>query len=277
VGMNKPHFVFSIDGIAKPASVAVSPGSDRIFVAEAGGERLVHIFDYSGEYVKSFAPPDTTRFSREPTGIAVSNNGRVYVTDGIRRDITIYTTDGDYLGPFVPNNDPNFQWQPVAVAVDKVGNLYVSDQRNPRHQILVFDPLGNLKLKFGYFGIGEGMFNFPRDVAVDDNGTIYVADSNNSRLQVFDAQGNFIQVISGSLSLPRGIGLDRYGRLHVADSLEHKVIVFSFDIEPKVEFSYGSIGLGKGQFNFPSDLALDSSGKIFITDYLGNRVQVWSF
>ncbi len=277
MGITKPHFVFSIDGVVKPASVAISPGAEGIFVTETGGERLIHIFDYAGEHIKSFAPPDTTPSSRVPMGIAVSNDGKVYVTDTFNRNITSYSLDGEFIATFVPDNDPDFQWLPVGLTFDKEGHLYVTDHRNPRHQILVFDPSGNLKLKFGYYGKGEGMFNFPADVAVSDNGNIYVSDSNNSRIQVFDAQGNFQQTITGGFSLPRGIGFDSRGRLHVVDSLEHKVQVFSLRDGPKLEFTYGSIGLERGQFYHPGDLAVDDSGRMYITDQFGSRVQVWSF
>lgn len=270
-----PHFVFSIDGIVQPTSVTIY--SNRIFVTEAGGDRLVHVFDSNGQPITSFAPPGTTSSSRAPLGVAVSKDEEVYVSDGLRHDIAIYSIEGEFIGFFVPDNDPDFEWMPVGLTFDKEGNLYVTDQRNPRHQILVFDPAGNLKLKFGYFGIGEGMFNFPTDVAVDDNGNIYVSDSDNFRVQVFDAQGNFVRMIGGGFSLPRGIGIDHPGRLHVVDSLAHEVWVLSVSDELELVFSYGGMGLETGQFCYPSDIALDSSGRIYITNCFTNLVQVWSF
>ncbi len=276
-GLTVPHFVFSIDGIIKPASVATSPDGDRIFVTESGGERMIHIFDYKGEHINAFAPPDTTPLSREPAGIAVRVDGLVFVADSILQEIGIYSYDGEFIGFFMPDNDPDFDWLPVGVTLDKEGNIYVTDQQYPRHQVLVFDPAGNLKTKFGYFGIGAGLFNFPTDVAVEDNGNIFVSDSNNRRLQVFDAQGNFQSVITGDFSLPRGIGFDQSGRLHVVDTLGHEVKVLSFNSLPKLEATYGTRGLDRGQFRFPSDIALDGAGMVYITDYYGNRVQVWAF
>jgi DNA-binding beta-propeller fold protein YncE len=273
----RPRFAFSIDGIAKPAGVAVSRDTSRIFVTEAGGERLIHIFDSAGGHIKSFAQPETTPFSRSPAGVAVSGDDKVYVTDSFRREVNIYSIDGDFIGPFLPNNDPNFQWAPVAVTIDEGGYLYFTDQRNPRHQVLVFDPAGNLRLQFGYFGKGEGMFNHPADVAVDASGNIYVSDSNNTRIQVFDAQGSFLQFIVGDFSLPRGIGFDRARRLHIVDSLRHQVWVLSFGEEPDPVFGYGIMGQERGQFFFPNDVALDGQGRLYVADHFGGRVQVWSF
>ncbi len=51
----------------------------------------------------------------------------------------------------------------------------------------VFTPEGELVLKFGSNGEGNGQFNAPTGVAVDINGNIIVADWGNSRIQVQDA------------------------------------------------------------------------------------------
>ena len=55
------------------------------------------------------------------------------------------------------------------------------------HDILrcqVFSLDGELVLKFGSNGEGNGQFNAPTGVAVDVNGNIIVADWGNSRIQV---------------------------------------------------------------------------------------------
>lgn len=48
----------------------------------------------------------------------------------------------------------------------------------------VFTTEGELVLKFGSNGEGNGQFNAPTGVAVDINGNIIVADWGNSRIQV---------------------------------------------------------------------------------------------
>lgn len=48
----------------------------------------------------------------------------------------------------------------------------------------VFNTDGELLLKFGSNGEGNGQFNAPTGVAVDANGNIIVADWGNSRIQV---------------------------------------------------------------------------------------------
>lgn len=50
--------------------------------------------------------------------------------------------------------------------------------------VQVFNTDGELLLKFGSNGEGNGQFNAPTGVAVDANGNIIVADWGNSRIQV---------------------------------------------------------------------------------------------
>lgn len=278
LGITQPHFVFAIDDVTKPAGVAVSPDAARVFVTESSGPRMVHIFDYSGERVGAFAPPGTAPATRNPAGIAVSKFNEVFVVDTYQHAVLVFSTDGEFLRRFEPDGDPLYEWTPVALSFDRDGNLYVVDQQYPRHQVLVFDKEGNLKLKFGYFGIGDGMFSYPTDVLVDDGGNIYVADSTNVRLQVFDPEGNYLRTLVTGFSLPRGLGFDRGGRLHVVDSLAHQILVLSIDGgELSTEYAYGEQGLDRGQFYFPTDLALDGAGRIYVTDQFSNRVQVWSY
>ena len=48
----------------------------------------------------------------------------------------------------------------------------------------MFNTDGELLLKFGSNGEGNGQFNAPTGVAVDTHGNIIVADWGNSRIQV---------------------------------------------------------------------------------------------
>ncbi len=45
-------------------------------------------------------------------------------------------------------------------------------------------------------GGGPGKFNMPADVACDSQGRVYVADHKNDRIQVFDAEGQFVESVA---------------------------------------------------------------------------------
>lgn len=127
----------------------------------------------------------------------------------------------------------------------------------------VFTPEGELVLKFGSNGEGNGQFNAPTGVAVDINGNIIVADWGNSRIQVqpvlyryntgtkqgvfavikphflslskhfqvFDGSGSFLSYINTSadpLYGPQGLSLTSDGHVVVADSGNHCFKVYRY-------------------------------------------------
>lgn len=121
----------------------------------------------------------------------------------------------------------------------------------------VFTPEGELVLKFGSNGEGNGQFNAPTGVAVDVNGNIIVADWGNSRIQVqtcctlqlniffnqlifpslfkqfqvFDGSGSFLSYINTSadpLYGPQGLALTSDGHVVVADSGNHCFKVYRY-------------------------------------------------
>lgn len=73
-------------------------------------------------------------------------------------------------------------------------------------------------LNFGSEGIGPGMFNDARSIAVDGSGRIYVGEYSGGRIQVFDAEGKFLNqwTIGDRKTLIRGMAADRKGTVYVA-------------------------------------------------------------
>ena len=277
-GVSVPHYLFSIDGIPEPVSVAASPLGDRIFVAEGKGARLIHIFDRDGNELTAFELPREPLESRSPGQMAIGNDDRLYVIDDYQHEMLIFDLDGEYIGDFVPESNPDFEWIPTSVFLDDVGRLYVTEQTEARHRVMVFDASGGLMLKFGVSGSGNGMFLQPTDIMLDDNDLIYVADSANSRIQVFDLEGKFVNAIHGTdMSLPVSLFMDAEGRLHVLDGMGHSVVGILLGDPPEVQFRYGALGRGMGEMYFPRDLTRDETGRIYVADKGNNRVHIWSF
>ena len=73
-------------------------------------------------------------------------------------------------------------------------------------------------LNFGSEGIGPGMFTDARSIAVDGAGRIYVGEYSGGRVQVFDAEGKFLNqwAIGDRKTLIRGMAVDRKGTIYVA-------------------------------------------------------------
>jgi len=301
------EYVRSIDGLQNPMGVAVSQDG-RIYVTEAGGERLVHIYNSRGRELGSFAPPGTEAPGRVPVYVAVSPSGDVYVSDRDSASIFVFSADGAPKGQVAPPAGYE-DWHPLGLAFDKTGNLYVTDVTPDKHRLMVLDltpasslgidptliharPEGSiLKLSFGTQGEEDGQFWFPNGIAVDSQGRIYVSDSNNGRMQAFDKNGKLLFKIGrgmsrGDLSIPRGIAVDSDGRLLIVDTYRGAVQAYEIsksagsDSEgAPVKFAGAfSESLGDGVFFlYPNGLALDGKDQIYVADRSNNRVQIWKY
>lgn len=117
---------------------------------------------------------------------------------------------------------------PHKLDVDHEGNIWVTDMGMATgigHQVLKFNPQGEIVLRLGTAGIagaGPNQFQQPTDVAVARNGDIYVADGHGTAA----ATGN-----------ARIVKFNRNGTLIKA---------------------WGTKGMGPGQFELPHELDIDS-------------------
>jgi len=112
-----------------------------------------------------------------PNGVAVADNGDVYVSDGNNRRVQVFDSKGTFLR-FVDTSGV-----PRGIAYDKKKRLYVADAL--AHTVAVFDDKGKMITQFGERGFGPGQFNYPNDIALDDGGRIYITDRENNQVQVW--------------------------------------------------------------------------------------------
>lgn len=143
----------------------------------------------------------TCRFSF-PHGVAIDNNGLIYVVDAGNHKIrrvngstgTICTVVGTgslgYSGDGGSANSAQLNW-PHGMAFDAAGNMYISDTDN--HRIRKVDTNGTITT---YAGTGNRGFSGdegsplladiggPIGIAVDSTGAVYFTDSFNNRIRV---------------------------------------------------------------------------------------------
>src|SRR5262245_36720248 len=96
---------------------------------------------------------------RLPTGVAVSNDDKVYVAEQTNARVQTFTGNGSFLNLWTSGFAT-----PLGVAVNAAGDVYVCEADN--HRVQKFAANGTYLLQFGFQGSGNGQFQRPWAVAV---------------------------------------------------------------------------------------------------------------
>jgi len=293
-----------------PQGIAID-SSGNVFIADTENDRIQK-FTSLGQFITKWGSYGVGEEEfRSPTGIAVDINGNVYVADFWNFSIKKFNSNGQLLTTlhqsykpydvtvdssgniYAAENDPNFEYyngyiwkyssegqyltswnsySPYGIEIDKNENLYVAENRDDL--IRKFTANGQLIVKWGSMGRGNGEFDEPFGIAVDTSGNIYVTDSENSRIQKFTADGRFITQWGSwgsgddQFHAPMGIAVDISGNVYVAEYFNPKnwsTNYASFSLIKK--FSPTAQFITKwGGFNRPRGIAVDNVGSIYVTD-----------
>jgi DNA-binding beta-propeller fold protein YncE len=180
-------------------------------------------FDKSGRLIKSFGRGLITG----PHKLTLDHDGNVWVTDHGSHQVMKFTADGKLLmklgTPGIAGPGLNQFDQPTEVAVARNGDFYVADGQSGRGdatgnaRVLKFDGSGKFLKTWGRKGMGPGEFDVVHALALDSRGRLFVADRQNNRVQIFDADGHFIDQWF-QFGRPSGIYIDANDVMYVADS-----------------------------------------------------------
>lgn len=158
----------------------------------------------------------------------------------------------------------------ITKSIEEVDRVYIPDSYNSRIQI--FDLQGNNITSFGSHGGGNYSFRMPSDV-MEIEGNIYVLDKGNNRIQVFDKDLKFLFSF-GKPHLHWPLGFEEYnGTIYVANTYKSKVT--SFYINGTNKSSFGTRGMGDGQFRYISDIAVNKD-YIYVLDTDNNRIHAFN-
>ncbi|MGA9274402.1 MAG: SMP-30/gluconolactonase/LRE family protein [Candidatus Cybelea sp.] len=225
-------------GINAPVNVAVDLHG-TLYVANNGNSTVT-------EYPFGKTSPSVTLSGSPliyPNGIAVDNNGTVYVTSGATAGscyVLVYpkgaSTPSEQIGGFD---------LPVGLALDKSGNLYVGDVL----QNVVWEvPQGSTTpTKLGLSGLDD-----PTGVAIDPSNNLWVANDQNNTVLGFHLgdTSSFISITSG-LSGPYSIAFERTGTLFVGNSLHYPGDVAGYKSGATTQFESISVGNPAGLAVYP--------------------------
>jgi sugar lactone lactonase YvrE len=119
-----------------------------------------------------------------PQGVALDEDGNVYVTDTMNNRVEIFDANGKYISEFGRHCDgPGCFARPKGIAVDHDGHIWVADTMNDTLQ--VFNREGQLLTYLGGHGHYPGQFEALVGVAIDKQNRVFTTEQYPGRMQMF--------------------------------------------------------------------------------------------
>lgn len=237
------------------------------------GAHIVHIYDSNGKYI--LIKDAESNELQSPIGIAVDEDGKIYVTDSALRKVLVFDKNSKFSHEI--GSSDKFK-RPSGIALTK-NRIYVIDTH--LHSVLVFNKKGEFLFSFGNQGNQKGEFNYPTNIFIDKQENLYITDSLNFRIQIFNNEGNFISMFgkagdgSGDLSRPKGVAVDSEGHIYVVDSNFDNVQIF--DKDGRLLLVFGKTGSGNGEFILPAGIFIDNNDFIYVVDSYNHRIQIFKY
>jgi sugar lactone lactonase YvrE len=174
-----------------PGGIAIDNENRLLYVADAEQD-LVQVYDADPPFTfirsigKAGAKHTSTlpgEFSK-PTGVAVDEDGNLYVADTWNNRIEVFDADGTYIRQFGKHGDgPGYFARPKGVALDADGHLWVTDAMQDRVQ--VYTPEGRLLIYMGGHGLLPGWFQSIASITIDKQNRVFTTEQFPGRMQVF--------------------------------------------------------------------------------------------
>ncbi len=257
-----------VDGKRMPAPRALTVSKDReLYVLDDSGRILV--YDVKNKLIRQWSMPESS--VGKPEGIRVLQDGRVAIADTHYHRVVFFSKQGELLSMFGSQGEkPGEFTYPVDLMQDPSGFLYVAEYGGS-DRIQKFAPDGKFVLEFGGLGTETGKFQRPSGMVWLDS-KIYVADAINSRVQVFNDQGQSLEVLDwaeqGGLYYPYDIALSPHGQFFFVEYGACRVSVAN--PHGKLVAQFGHEGRGHHELWTPWALAVSEDNRLFIAD-TGNR------
>jgi hypothetical protein len=152
-----------------PTGLAISPKGD-IFVSDGYGNKKIHKFNSSGEFIKSWGT------SGQGPGefavlhnIAIDEQGLIYVCDRENNRIQIFDDEGIYITEW------NDLLMPGDIWIN--GDIFYVVEQTESGGVSIWTKDGDLITRwYGDRGSGKGSILNGHGIAVDSEGSIYVAE-----------------------------------------------------------------------------------------------------
>ena len=257
--------------------------------------QAVYVYDREGNLVRSWGEG---RFPGRAHGVTVGPDDSVYCINDFDHTVRKFTPEGELLltlgtsgkpadtgydmkkrtqlekNATIARSGPPFH-RPTKLAVAANGDLYVADGYG-NARIHRFSADGTLIHSWGNPGSGPGEFWVPHGIGIAPDGRVLVADRDNNRIQVFTAEGEYLDQWTG-FSHPTSLFI-RHGRVYVseigwefdssASSGDENAVPLCLsvhDLEGHLIARWKSGDEGPlGTFSAPHGLCVDSRGDLYV-------------
>jgi sugar lactone lactonase YvrE len=200
------------------------------------------------------------------SGIALDQQGNVYVADDVYHAVTRLSPTDGYLTQttLAPNLGP-----PKVTAIDRSGNLFIGN-RQGGVVLEVSAASGYTSIKT----VSTGVIGYPVALAVDANENLYVADGESETIIELVAASGYgtARTIAGGFGGLAAIALDSSGDLFALDGSKQAVSeIFAVGgVIPDAP----TIKPIRGTFSSPYCIAIDSANNLFVGSLFNQIVEV---
>ena len=246
-----------------PSSV-VWTTKDTLLVFNRGPNPLME-FDPDGGFVRSWGQGEYLR----PHGMRLDPAGNIWTTDVNGHTVTKMNPDGEVLmtlGTHGKAGEPadGLLHEPTDLTVNAAGEIFVLvGHGRGTPQLVKFAPDGSLVKTWGGPGTGPGEFDTPHSIVVDEAGLIYVADRQNRRVQIFDADGAYVEEWAYK-GLPCGLHFHTDGQLYMVSGFAGEIL--RLDENGRAVGATGQPGRGLGEFGEAHYMTMAPNGDIYVAD-----------
>lgn len=246
---------------------------------------LLHVLNpITGKLIRTIGEKGTGELQfDQPNGIAVDEQGRIFVTEQTNRRVQVLNRDYSFAG-FIggPGNAAGQFDKPMGIAADATGRVYVTDEN--LNKVSVFDRIAvspvRWQFKFEFANTGTGKIDHAESITVDrSRQRIYLSDEGQLHVKVYDLAGKFLQTFaSGGTGLgqfsssgqPEGVAVDENHYIYVNDEGGARINVYKPDFTPVAGIQSTSL------FKSPDGVHLSEKlDRFFIVDQGNDRVQVF--
>ena len=254
----------------KPYGIAVNKG--KIYLTDTIPAEVL-VIDLQGNSVSRLPGNVNGGKLKKPIGIAVSEDGNIFVADTTRLEVVQFDPAGNYVRSF----GKDYNVKPVDVQVD-ADYVYLLDGAKSR--LLVLDRnSGQLLRSIGQTGAENTRLSLPLALASDGSGGMYTTNFN-GRVIEYDRDGHFLKGFGelgqnlNAFGRPRGIAVDRDGMVYIVDSAAQNTRIFDDKFRILMDFA----GPGtRASLNVPAGIAvttdnLDYYQKLAQPDFILDKV-----